>query len=141
MTEREFRNQFSTEAFQAGEPEVWASVFCQYYSELYEFAANFTSDRRLAQHIVQESFIKLWMSSERFCTLDNIKSFIYITTRNNCIHATKLQKEGLAADLFNKGDSALRLITDPEKVQKIKAAVAAMPEAYKKACDVNITGP
>lgn len=141
MTEKEFRNRFSMEAFKEGEPAVWASVFCQYYNELYDFAFNFTNDRPLAQHIVQESFIKLWMSSERFTNLDNIKSFIYITTRNNCIHALKLRKEGMATDLFRKGDSAMRLITDNARVEKIKAAIAVLPEAYKKACDPYITGP
>src|SRR5690242_3505864 len=122
MTEKEFRSRFSMEAFIAGTPTVWASVFCQYYDELFDFASNFTNDRPLAQHIVQESFIKLWMSSERFTNLDNIKSFIYITTRNNCIHALRMKKEGMPADLFRKGHSALRLITDQARVEKIRAA-------------------
>lgn len=57
-----------------------------YFPVLCRFAASFLTDASLAKDIVQETFIHYWKSTHRFPSLNNVKAFLLVSTRNGCMN-------------------------------------------------------
>jgi RNA polymerase sigma-70 factor (ECF subfamily) len=72
-------------AFRNGNTKALTYFFNCYYSPLVFFAGRLISDTTAAEDIVEESFIKLWERHQDFETAQNIKAFLYISTRNACM--------------------------------------------------------
>ncbi len=68
--------------FRQGDSRAFSYFFELYYRPLVSFAANLVGDARQAEDIVKDQYVKLWQKREDFETESNIKSFLYISTRN-----------------------------------------------------------
>src|ERR1700729_824586 len=65
-----------------------------FYPALRNFAISLVDDTPAAEDIVTEVFVILWRKHEDFETVQNIKAFLYISTRNACInHIKRLQRD------------------------------------------------
>jgi RNA polymerase sigma-70 factor (family 1) len=67
-------------------------VFRQYYAPLCLFAARMTKDTTASEDIVGEVFVRFWARHTHFESPDNIKAFLYISTRNACLNYIKSQQ-------------------------------------------------
>lgn len=56
----------------------------KYGSSLRFFAYSIVKDKGAAEEIVSDSFYKLWNGRERTKTEDNVRAFLYLSTRNAC---------------------------------------------------------
>ncbi|WP_206367138.1 RNA polymerase sigma factor [Sphingobacterium sp. SGG-5] len=54
--------------------------------ELTYFAQRIVQKTEIAEEIVQDSFVKVWEARHSFQTADNIKAFLYISTKNACLN-------------------------------------------------------
>lgn len=81
MTEREI-----IEGLKGNKDWVFDRVFDEYFPQMQFFATRLTGDKEEARDIVNVVFHKLWSLRTNFETLNNIKAFLYITTRNNCLN-------------------------------------------------------
>jgi RNA polymerase sigma-70 factor (ECF subfamily) len=79
-------------ALRKGEPEALQSLLKLFYGALCLFAERMVTDRQVAEDIVGEAFIKLWNKRGDFETVQNIKAFLYISTRNACLNSLKQSK-------------------------------------------------
>jgi len=59
------------------QPEIFESVFHQYYASLCFFANKFVRDEEAARDIVQEVFLRFWESKSKFENHYALKSFLY----------------------------------------------------------------
>jgi len=78
--------------FRQGDPQAFASFFNLYYPSLCYFGEHLIHDRPAAEDIVKDTFIMLWKKHKDFETQQNIKAFLYITTRNACLNFIRHQK-------------------------------------------------
>ena len=76
-----------------GQPQALDELFNQYYRALVYFALRIIKNHEEAEDIVIESFSKLWNNRERMESLQNIKGFLYLTTRNACINELRSRKK------------------------------------------------
>lgn len=51
---------------------------------LHFFAYKITKSKEVSEEIVSESFCKLWQRREKMTSYENIKSFLFLVTRNAC---------------------------------------------------------
>jgi len=105
-----------------------------YYASLCHFAEGLLGDEPAAQDIVTEVFVVLWKKHEDFETLQNIKAFLYISTRNSCINHLKKQHRdsemriALGKYLSEEYEEfALNEMIRSEVIQKIYEAIEALP--------------
>ena len=77
---------------QSGDEKALQSLSQLYYRPLCFFATRLLKDQLSGEDIVEESFLKLWQRRNDFKNLQNIKSFLYITTRNACLNSIKQQQ-------------------------------------------------
>lgn len=65
--------------------EVGLKYFIAQLSEpLHFFAFKITKNKEASEEIVSEAFCKLWQRREKLTSYENIKSFLYLVTRNAC---------------------------------------------------------
>ncbi|HMR19621.1 MAG TPA: sigma factor, partial [Sphingobacterium sp.] len=69
---------------QAGN-EVGLRYFMSRYAEqLRFFAYKITKNKEVSEEVVSESFYKLWQGRGKAVSIEAIKSFLYLVTRNAC---------------------------------------------------------
>ncbi len=87
-------HDFSIERFREGDLTEFQCVYDLYYETIYTFAFNLVKETEEARDITTETFIKLWRLHANFESLNNIKAFLYITSRNACFdYFRKLQRQ------------------------------------------------
>lgn len=72
------------EALQSGEESGLRYFMSKYGDPLRFFAYKITKSKSLSEEIVSESFYKLWQRRGQAQSVENIKSFLYLITRNAC---------------------------------------------------------
>jgi len=98
------------------------------------FARNLVSDSAVAEEIVQDCFVKVWDTRERFESAENVKAFLYIATRNACINhlnasVTKHQanSEELSEGLQLSDSDVLTKMIHAETITRIHAELDRLP--------------
>lgn len=88
------------ENLKAGDAKAFESVFKFWYEPLVNFADEYISDLESARNIVQTIFMKLWEKHEMVDPSSNLKSYLYMATRNSCLsHIRHLKVE---SDYFRR---------------------------------------
>ncbi|HEX6430743.1 MAG TPA: sigma-70 family RNA polymerase sigma factor [Niastella sp.] len=133
------RNRHGITDFQHGTYTAVKELCDEHYTVLVDFAYQLTNDKGEAHHIVQETFIKLFMMRDRFSKLPDIKAFLYITVRNICFAYIKSEKEEKECDgepawyilalkaIARFDDEAARL----EALRQMHSQVASLQEPEK----------
>lgn len=76
------------EKLQLGD-EVGLRFFMTEYGEpLRFFAYKITKNKEVSEEIVSEAFYKLWLGREKAVSVNSIKSFLFLVTRNACYDHT-----------------------------------------------------
>jgi len=77
-----------------GDPKAFESVFKLWYEPLVHFADEYISDLESSRNIVQNIFMKLWEKHAWVDPDSNLKSYLYMATRNACLsHIRHLRLE------------------------------------------------
>src|SRR5690606_28219119 len=89
MKKRSLQHDYWISEFKNGNSRGLSYVFDLHYRSLCYFAECMVQDRQEAEDIAATSFVKLWKRSADFETSQNIKAFLYISTRNACLDYLK----------------------------------------------------
>src|SRR5690242_10387563 len=73
------------------EEEVKA-IFYQYYAYLLKFAISILNNKEDAEDIVIKAFCRFIPQYENFKTADNIKAYLFISVKNDCLNHIKQNK-------------------------------------------------
>jgi RNA polymerase sigma-19 factor, ECF subfamily len=80
-------------AFTQGDKSAFSAVYNRYYDEILYFTHKLTSSKEEAEDITIEIFLKLFKIHDRFTNEPNIKAFLYITARNNCLNYFRMVRQ------------------------------------------------
>ncbi len=75
--------------FNMGSTQAFSKIYNYYHRQLFFFARRLITDTQEAEDIVAECFIKVWNKRGDFQTLQNVKAFLFIATRNACFNFLK----------------------------------------------------
>ena len=82
------------ERLKDGDSKAFESIFKCWYEPLVHFADEYLSDLESARNIVQNIFMKLWEKHALVDPDSNLRSYLYIATRNACLsHLRHLRVE------------------------------------------------
>src|ERR1700730_16308418 len=117
-------------AFKNGHSHSLDALHDEYYPALCRMANGLLGYLPVAEGIVTEVFDLLWKKRQDFETLQNVKAFLYLSTRNACLnYLRKLERDSqLKSGLRRYLDSdhegfALNETIREEVLQQISAAV------------------
>lgn len=73
----------------AGDEQAFRKLVYDYSGLVFKFINQHLEDRPLAEEIVQDIFVKLWVTRETLTRLHSFRSFLLIVTRNHVFNAIK----------------------------------------------------
>jgi RNA polymerase sigma-70 factor (family 1) len=121
--------------FKKGDPQAFSSFFHLHYRPLCYFASQLINSQQDGEDIVKDTFVKLWQKHTDFDSPQNIKAFLYITTRNACLNFLRhIQvKESFRKELIyleeEKGEElVLNQMIRAELMQEIYSEIGKLPE-------------
>lgn len=77
-----------------GNEDSFRQLFSRYHQQLGSYIFRITNSVDLAEEIVQDVFLKIWMSRETLSGVNNFKAYLFVISKNhtlNCLR--KLSKE------------------------------------------------
>jgi RNA polymerase sigma-70 factor (ECF subfamily) len=82
-------------SLQKGEKPAFEAVYSDFFGVVYHLSLQYLHDEKVAEEIVQDSFLKLWEIRETLNDRFNIRNFLYTITKNNCLNYLRNQKTAL----------------------------------------------
>lgn len=65
-----------------GDKTAFENMIQRYYTTLYAFATHIVKDQENAEDIIQELFVKIWTNRKNLGTVESLKDYLFICTRN-----------------------------------------------------------
>lgn len=121
-----------------GERDAFSFVFREYYAAMCAYAEKLTGVQDHVEDIVEDVFLKVWVTQQQFENFQHLKNFLYKTTRNACIdhlrrmkHSRERQAQFQALQHQWETATDLHLIRT-EVYRTIYRAIDQLPEQCSK---------
>lgn len=110
---------------------VFDFVFSYYYTGLCTYTRRWVNDRDVAEDLVQDFFVRLWIDSSRIEITSSLKSYFFTSVKNRAINHLKHNKIktkfGVAVmNGFNEEYNNWEL-TEPELTELIEKGMQKLP--------------
>lgn len=87
--------QLNIPLLRKGDKKAYEAVYNEFFGVLYHLCLNYLHDDKVAEELVQDTFMKLWEIRETLNDQINIRNFLYTITKNNCLNHLRNQKISL----------------------------------------------
>jgi len=121
--------------FRAGNETAFRHFMKQHLNALTFHAYRLCRNKEIAEEIVSDTFSKLWQLKGNFENEINIKSFLYITTRNACLdhirsvqNRTNSQSVELDEDLVLSESDPLTHLIHAELIRSLINEINRLPQ-------------
>lgn len=118
----------------AGDEQAFKSLFDCFRPNIYTTALRFTNNEWMAEDIVQDTFVKVWLNKEVLPTLDNFEGWLYILAKNITLNVLKKRDNYKAYYQEEAKDALLRyfpeadyLVQDKEFQHMLQQAIQRLP--------------
>ncbi|MBS1750006.1 MAG: RNA polymerase sigma-70 factor [Bacteroidetes bacterium] len=91
-----------------GDEGAFTEIFYYYANKLYSFIKKLTRSEEIAEELVQEVFLSLWINREKIAKVENCSSYIFTIAANktfNYLKSKAIHERYLETMLFNKSES------------------------------------
>ncbi len=75
-----------------GDAEAFSSLFRKYYESLYQFARRLVKDPQSAENVVQDVFVRIWLTRQECNIHSSVKSYLYTAVKNHSLNYLKREK-------------------------------------------------
>lgn len=72
-----------------GSHTAFDSLMERYYVPLYVFASRILNKDPIAEDVVQDVFVGLWVNRKKFDQVRSVRNYLYTTVRNSCFDIIK----------------------------------------------------
>tara|TARA_R110002050_G_scaffold89774_1_gene188976 strand:- start:31969 stop:32547 length:579 start_codon:yes stop_codon:yes gene_type:complete len=120
---------------------LFEQYFKDYHFVLVVYAQKFVHDDEVAYDLVQDAFLNLWRNFASLSNPKSAKSYLFTSVRNNCLNhlskktvRKKYTEESLKqkTEEINDYQTAYSSLLEKEMEEKLRKAVAALPEKYQQ---------
>ena len=125
------------EGIKEGNVKIFDYLFHYYYSGLVVFVQKYIPDNDVAEDIIQDFFVKLWVNRDRITINTSIKAYFYSSIRNRCIdylrhEATKGEVEKNLLVKLQETTDERNLLLESELRDKISSAINKLSPACQE---------
>lgn len=111
---------------------LFTAAFEAHKNHIYDFALRMLGDADSAGDITQEAFIRLYRSLTDHTAIVDIKSWLFVCTRNLCLNYRR--DRGREVSLDDAPASAEPTTAEPDsRIQAVRIALAALDSGYREA--------
>lgn len=108
--------------------------------ELFGFALGFIRNREIAEEIVSDVFVKIWKKHKELGSIKNLKSYLFICVKNECLSYFRKTKNDKIVYLDEINDYHFipvegneNELIDTETIEQIYSAIEELPPKCKLA--------
>ncbi|SDW03866.1 RNA polymerase sigma-70 factor, ECF subfamily [Hydrobacter penzbergensis] len=87
-----------------GDEQAFARLFTRYYHFLGRHVFRLTRSMEMAEEIVQDVFLKIWMSREALEGVNHFRSYLYVISKNHALNALKKKAREQVKQKVYQGD-------------------------------------
>lgn len=109
----------------AGDVNAFNELFRLYWDNIYSIAFSITKSKVVAEEIVQDVFLKVWLKREQLAEVKNFDNYLFIIARNHIYNQLRTK-----AVQFSETD--VEVSETPEKQLYLKETVQIITEAVKR---------
>ncbi len=118
----------------SGDEMAFRQLFEAYHPNIYTTALRITNDENIAQDVVQDTFLKVWINRIQLTTVDNFEGWLYTIARNITFNILKkgqhykqyLNEEGQSA-LLQIYPSVDYILQDKDFQSLLERAIKRLP--------------
>lgn len=117
---------------------AYKELFCLFYKPLLRFAYTFCHSHEMAEEIVSDVFISIWQRRAHLEDINNIKVYLYISTKNMALkYLLKQQKQvsitidDLQVELESQYNNPEQLMMTAEMLARVEQAITHLPPRCK----------
>lgn len=85
-----------------GSDEAFKQLFTLYHHQLGTYIYRLTDSMELAEEVVQDVFLKIWMSRETLTGIENFKAYLFVISKNHALNC--LRKLARERSYYNEWD-------------------------------------
>lgn len=113
---------------------AYKEFFILYHARLLQFSYSFTHSKEVAEEIVSDVFLKIWLRRKSLPGIDNLHLYLYISTKNLSINWVLKQKRKKTFHLDETVVEFRSIYSDPEQLlitgemlKRIQFAIKQLP--------------
>lgn len=117
---------------------AYKKLFMELYNPLVNFSTSFVQQKEIAEEIVSDILINLWEKRKELERIENLRVYLYISTRNQSLkHLVKQKKinsvnlDELDVNLNVSNLNPESLLISKEMIQKLETAIHQLPPKCK----------
>jgi RNA polymerase sigma-70 factor (family 1) len=93
-----------------GDEHAFSELFNTYHQHLGAHIYRITDSVELAEEVVQDTFLKIWLNRKTLCSIKNFKAYLFIISKNHALNCLrKLAKERIAQKSIEDNAAALNI--------------------------------
>ena len=122
-----------------GDKAAFGVLFDRYYDLLHPFARHIIKDSSVAEDIIQNVFVKMWMRKEQVNPELSVRNYLLVATRNELFDYMRLRYNMLRSDINDAmlnvadGDTDIYDYVDVrERVGFIDSVMRSMPDKRRE---------
>ena len=127
------------DAISQGHEPALTELYRLFSKRLHHFARVITRSPEIAEEIVEDVFVKLWINRSRINEIENLTVYLYVATKNKALNAVSQKARALIQAPFDDLDIETgNMVSDPynslitaEMMQKMQQAVESLPPRCK----------
>jgi RNA polymerase sigma-70 factor (family 1) len=96
--------------------KAYEELYVSLYKYLYNFAWSFVKSKQLAEEIVSDVFIKVWQKRTNLESIDNLKVYLYVATKNVSLNYLGKNKTLSYSDIHDLSAELISTYSDPEQL-------------------------
>ncbi len=115
------------------------SLFGRYYKPLCAAAFTYVRNRKDAEDIVQQLFVRIWEQRARYKIGISEKNYLFSATRNACLNhlqRVKDRMQPLPAEIEETARQAMEVMLDEEKQRILMLALNSLNERNRQAFEM-----
>jgi RNA polymerase sigma-70 factor (family 1) len=122
----------------SGCEKAFATLFHGYRNKIYSVAFRLTGSEFLAEEVIQDIFLKLWVKKETLPQIQDFEDYLFIMTRNHVFSALKKMArqqqlvDELQLEMPSGENTTYNRIMDDEIEQIVRQAVELLPAQQKQ---------
>ena len=118
--------------------QAYKQLFTSLYTYLFQFAKSLVKAKEPAEEIISDVFIKVWEKRKDLEKIENLKIYLYVSTRNCAYNYLDKQKRSATNPLDDIQADVTSLYVDPEQLlitadmlARIQKAIDQLPPKCK----------
>jgi RNA polymerase sigma-70 factor (ECF subfamily) len=112
---------------------AYRELFMHYHAKLVVFAKSITGVKELAEEVVSDVFLKLWLNRSSLTQIDNFHLYLYVAVRNLSINQAISQKsqpfsfDHVQIELADLDHNPEQLLMTKEMYKRVARAIDGLP--------------